>query len=193
MLTDDDLTRQLGSAFRAEAGDLEYAGRVPTLRRTATVAIPVAATLAAAAVLTAVAVTNADSPAGDGATVADPGATTSSGPSPKPRLVTEKVHVAGYTFTYRHAVGDELADDLYAVMNPGEVPADATPIDAPEPAKAWIGTDPVSGDTGLYVDAPTRNEGHLFALLSPTWTAEQLTDLFHNGTRVRLSVPSVTR
>ena len=76
-------------------------------------------------------------------------------------------------------------------MNPGQVPAAATPISAPEGVKAWVGTDPESGDHALWVDAPTRNEGHLFALLSPTWTTDQLTDLFHNGQRQ--PVPAITR
>jgi hypothetical protein len=191
MLTDDDLTRQLGSAFREEARDLEYAGRVPTLRRTGTVAIPIAATVAVAGVLAAVAVSNGDDPAGHGTTIAGPSSGTSHGTTAKPRLVTDTVEVAGFTYTYQHVAGAQLADDLYAVMNPGEVPADAKPIDAPDEVKAWVGTDPDSGDTALWVEAPTRNGGHLFALLSPTWTTDQLADLFHNGEPRQ--VPAITR
>ncbi|GAW48755.1 MULTISPECIES: hypothetical protein [unclassified Nocardioides] len=193
MLTDDDLTRQLGSAFREEAGDLEYAGRVPTLRRTGAVALPIAATAAVAGVLVAVAATNADDPVGPGTTIAGPssGTGTSPGAAATPRLVTDTIEIAGYTYTYQHAVGEQLADDLYAVMNPGEVPADARPLDAPAPARAWVGTDPTSGDTALWVEAPTRNGGHLFALLSPTWTTDQLADLFHHGEPRQ--VPAITR
>jgi hypothetical protein len=87
--------------------------------------------------------------------------------------------------------GEQPADDLYAVMNPGQVPGDATPIDAPAPAKAWVGTDPETGDQALWVDAPTRNGGNLFALLSPTWTTDQLADLFHHGEPRQ--VPAITR
>jgi hypothetical protein len=179
MLTDDDLTRQLGSAFREEAGDLEYAGRMPTLRRTSAVALPIAATVAVTGVLVAVAASNADDPVGPGTTAGpSTGTSTSPGAPTKPRLVTDTITIAGYTYTYKHAVGEQLANDLYAVLNPGEVPADAKPIDAAAPAQAWVA-------------APTRNGGHLFALLSPTWTADQLADLFHNGQPRQ--VPAITR
>lgn len=188
MLTDDDLTRELGGAFRAETDELRYAGRVPTPRTGPGLAVPLATTAVAAAVLGAVwAATPADAP------TPPPAAVPTTGPTggPAPRLVTDTIEVAGYSFTYRHAVGDELADDLYGVMNPGAVPDDATPIAAPEGAQAWVGTDPASGDTALWVEAPTRNEGNLFALMSPTWTEAQLTDLFHNGRPQ--TVPAITR
>ena len=42
MLTDDDLTRELGAAFRAQTNDLTYSGRRRP-RRTAVVAVPVVA------------------------------------------------------------------------------------------------------------------------------------------------------
>lgn len=184
MLTDDDLTRELGGAFRAETDDLRYAGRVPTPRTGPGLAVPLGTTAVAAAVLGAVwAATPADAPA--------PPPTAVPHGRPAPRIVTDTIEVAGYSFTYRHAVGDELADDLYGVMNPGAVPDDATPIAAPEGVRAWVGTDPGSGDTALWVEAPTRNEGKLFALMSPTWSAAELTDLFHNGRPQ--TVPAITR
>ena len=185
MLTDDDLTRELGGAFRAATDDLRYAGRVPTPRTGPGLAVPLATTAAAAAVLGAVWIA---APAG---TPASPSAGPSAQQGPGPKTVTSKIEVAGYTFTYRHAAGDELADDLYGVMNPGPVPADARSIEAPDGVQAWVGTDPGSGDTALWVQAPTRNAGNLFALMSPTWSAVELTDLFHNGDP--RPVPVVTR
>ncbi|KQW47079.1 hypothetical protein ASC77_18015 [Nocardioides sp. Root1257] len=171
-MTDDDLTRQLGGAFRDATDDLEYAGRVPTPRSAvATVGVPLAST---AAVVAALAVVWASAPGTD-----DPTPPTTAGPSAvAPPIVTRTIEVAGFSFSYR---GEARADDLYARMSPGAVPEDAQPIDAPDGVQAWVGTDPQSGDHALYVDAPTRNGGKLFALLSPTWTAEQLTDLFLHG------------
>ncbi|MEP9362532.1 hypothetical protein ABLE68_06160 [Nocardioides sp. CN2-186] len=188
MLTDEDLTRQLSAGYRDTTDHLSYAGKVPAPRSIPRLAVPVGATVAAAAVLTVVATTATDdSPAPTPPPSAAPSV------SAHPKLVTSTIKVAGYTFTYRHAVGDERADDLYAVMNPGSVPDDATPISAPSPAKAWVGTDPESGDHALWVDAPTRNDGQLFEMLSPTWTTDQLADLFHNGDREPLAIPAITR
>ena len=186
MLTDEDLTRQLSAGFRDTTDHLSYAGKVPAPRSIPRLAVPIGATVAAAAVLTVVAATATN----DSSAPTPPNAF---GPVPhvKPHLVSSTIHVAGYTYTYRHAAGQPLVDDIYAVTNPGSVPDDATPIDAPAPAKAWVGTDPDSGDQALWVDAPTRNDGRLFALLSPTWTTEQLADLFHNGRPQ--AVPAITR
>lgn len=182
MLTDDDLGRQLSGAFHHASDDLTYAGRVPAPRSTiTTIGVPLATS---AAVVAALAVVWAASPDTD-----DPAPPIAGGPSvsstpsptaPAPRLVTEKIEVAGFTFSYRHAAGDSLVDDLYGDMHV-TVPADAKPVDAPEGVKAWVGVDPDSGDHAIYVDAPTRNGGQVFALLSPTWTEDQLVDLFHNG------------
>ncbi|GAA4701862.1 hypothetical protein [Nocardioides conyzicola] len=181
MLTDDDLSRQLGGAFRDASGDLQYAGRVPAPRSAiTTVGVPLASS---AAVVAALAVVWASASGTDDAvppTAGGPTASVAPTTPTAPRLVTEKVEVAGFTFSYRHAAGDGLADDLYGDMHV-TVPADAKPVDAPEGVKAWVGVDPDSGDHAIYVDAPTRNGGEVFALLSPTWTEDQLVDLFHNG------------
>ena len=181
MLTDDDLSRQLGGAFRESTEDVTYAGRVPTPRSAATtIGVPLAST---AAVVAALAVVWASAPDTDDATppTAAPSATPAPTPdAPAPKLVTEKIEVAGFTFSYRHAAGETRADDLYADGHV-TVPDDATPIEAPEGVKAWLGKDPESGDNAVYVKAPTRNGGVVFALLSPTWTTDQLADLFHNG------------
>lgn len=181
MLTDDDLTRELGGAFRAETEGLRYAGRVPTPRTGPGLAGPLGTTAVAAAVLGAVWVaggtTGSPAPPGAGP------ASTPSAPAPRtaPRMVTDTIEVAGFTFTYRHAAGEERVDDLYAMLDPGAVPADAEPIEAPEGVKAWAGTEPTSGDHAVWVEAPTRNGGRLFAVLSPTWSVEELTDLFYAG------------
>ncbi len=50
------------------------------------------------------------------------------------------------------------------------------------PAKARVGTDPVSGDAAVYVEAPTRSDGRLLGMLSSTWTQDQLAHLLHPGT-----------
>jgi hypothetical protein len=179
MLTDDDLTRQLGGAFRDATGDLEYAGRVPAPRSPiSTVGVPLAST---AAVVAALAVVWASSPDTDDATPPSAGTATPSAPSSAPRVVTRTIEVAGFTYRYR---GEPRADDLYATLDVA-VPDDATPVDPPAGAiagvKAWVGTDPTSGDHAIWVQSPSRNAGQVFAILSPTWTTDQLVDLFRNG------------
>ncbi|KRC48948.1 MULTISPECIES: hypothetical protein [unclassified Nocardioides] len=175
MLTDDDLTRQLEAAFREASADLRYDRRVPTARRTPStgwLAVPAVATVAALAVAGGADESPAPAPeAGHGPTA-----------TPGPRWTTDTVTVAGYTFTYRHAPGERLVDDLHADLSPARPPDDATAIaGAPAEVDAWVGTDPDSGQHALWVEAPTRNGGRLFALLSPSWTEDQLKDLFLNG------------
>jgi hypothetical protein len=178
MLTDDDLTRQLGSAFRSSSADLRYAGEVPTARRTPSagwLAVPAVAT--AAALVVVASTDDATAPAPEaGASPSTPAS------SAHPQMVTSKIHVAGYTFSFRHAAGTEVADDLYADLSPAPVPDDATPVKGgPAEVEAYVGTDPSTGNTALWVQAPTRNEGHLFALESPTWTEDDLSRLFLTG------------
>jgi hypothetical protein len=178
MLTDDDLTRQLRGAYRAATEDVGYAGAVPAPRRTAPAAVPVAATAVASAALAGAWVLAPDDP------VAPPSATGAPSPSAPThhaaRMVTDTIRVAGFTFRYRHAAS-QPAGTLYAVHDPGRVPDDATPISAPDGVRAWVGKDAPSGDAALWVKAPTRNGGALFALMSPTWTTDELADLFHHG------------
>jgi hypothetical protein len=177
MLTDDDLTRQLGTAFRETTDDLQYAGRVPTPRRPAYVlAVPAAATVAAAAVLVATGgLASDDAPSPPQAATTAPG---SSHDAPATRVVTDRIEVAGFTLTYRHAAGEP---DPIRLVDDTEVPADARSVDVEPPAQAWVGTDPASGDAALWLEAPTRNEGRLFAIVSSVWTQDQLVDLLHNG------------
>ncbi|MFC6342117.1 hypothetical protein ACFP8W_09020, partial [Nocardioides hankookensis] len=104
-----------------------------------------------------------------------------------PEVVTRTIEVAGFVFSYR---GEPRADDLYADGHV-TVPDDATSIDAPSGVEAWIGVDPASGDNAVYVKAPTRNGGEVFAVLSPTWTQDQLVDLFRNGDREARPIPEV--
>lgn len=177
MLTDDQLTTQLRDAFHDATDDLRYAGRVPRPRSPLAVAAPVAASVAVVATLAGVwATSGSDEP------VRTPQA--HQGQPAKPHLVTSKIQVAGFAFS-----GTGPADDLYAMLQPHGLPDDATPIDAPAGVKAWVGTDAASGDHGVWVEAPTRNDGGLFAVLSPTWTIQQLTDLFYGEPR---PVPAVS-
>ena len=179
MLTDDDLTRQLGSAFRDATDDLTYAGRVPTPRRPALlVAVPAAATVAAAATLVVAAT---GSPSGDApVSRATPThhATSGADASASGTVVTDEIEVAGFTLRYQRTAGEP---DPIRLVDGLEVPADARSVSAEPPAQAWVGTDPSTGDAALWLKAPTRNEGRLFALVSSVWTQDQLVDLLHNG------------
>ena len=166
MLTDDDLTTELRAAFRDATGDLRYAGRVPAPRSRLALGVPLAAS---AAVVATLAVVWANAPEDAGAPVADPPAT-SHAPS---HVVHAKIRVAGFALS-----GTGPADDLHWSASV-PLPDDATPIDAPEGVQAWVGT--AGAEHGLWVVAPTRNEGDLFVVLSPTWSTDQLEDLFVNG------------
>ncbi|HYF73507.1 MAG TPA: hypothetical protein VD864_11845 [Nocardioides sp.] len=177
MLTDDDLTRQLGTAFRAATDDLTYRGRVPTPRRPAYVlAVPAAATVAAAAVL----VTSTGAPSGDptGPRATPTHRTPGSGGPSAGAVVTDEIEVAGFTLEYQRTVGEP---DPIRLVTDTEVPGDARSLEVDGPAKAWIGTDPASGDAALWLESPIRNGGRLFALESSVWTQDQLLDLFHHG------------
>jgi hypothetical protein len=185
LLTDDDLTRELGEAFHAATTDLTYRGRTRPPRGIGP-ALPAAA---ASAVLVAVAIGavnvadhphpavghSAGRPSVGGPNVAGP-------PAAKARkLVTETMTLAGFTITFQHASG--APDPVVAELVVGGLPAGVrtVPLTGTE-ARVWVGTDPKSGDNALYVKAPTRNGGRLFALLSTTWSQHQLIDLVKEGT-----------
>ena len=174
MLTDDELTRELGTAFRAGTADLTYHGRRRP-RRTAVVAVPVAAVTIAVATL---AISLATNPGTTEPPVAGDPATPSAPASATPRLVTDSIDLAGYSFSYQRTAGETAP--LYAT-EVDEVPDSAKAVDAPEGVKAWIGKD-AKGDNALYVKAATRFGGNLFALHSSVWTQDELVDFFHNGT-----------
>jgi hypothetical protein len=175
MLTDDDLTNELGAAFRDSAGEMRYHGRRRP-RRTAVVAVPAVAVGASLAAVAIAATVNAGDDPSPRPIASAP--TTSTVPTPAP-LGTEKVRVAGYTFTYQRAETEKTAP-LIATMAT-ELPDGLTPVSATNGAKAWVGKDP-KGDNAIYVRAPTRNGGNLFELHSSIWTQDQLVDLFHKGT-----------
>jgi streptogramin lyase len=183
MLTDEDLTRELGAAFRTETEKLTYAGRTKP-QRSRVVLVPMAAVVTAIAAL-AISLTLNDSPAKAPAVA---GPAHSAAPTPA-KTVNAKISLAGFTFAYQRTAG-ELAP-VYATMEPGPVPDGFTPIATTggTDAKAWVGKDPRSGDNAIYVKIADRNGGQLFALHSPVWTQDQLVDMFHNGTRA--AVPLV--
>jgi hypothetical protein len=172
MLTDDHLTRELGAAFREATRDLEYAGPVPTPRRTPLLLVPAAALSAATVVLVAGSL-------GDGPNGAQPAPPGRSAATSQPRLVTDTVTFAGYTFSYQRRAG--APDPLRVQLAPHGLPEGMRKVAVEPPAKAWVGADPASGDAALYVEAPTRNEGRLFVLSSSTWTQAELVRLLHSG------------
>ncbi|MCW2786454.1 MAG: hypothetical protein JWP74_2971 [Marmoricola sp.] len=177
MLTDDDLIRELGAAYRADTEKLTYSGRRHP-RRTAVVAVPVAAVGIAIAAVAISATLSNDPAAAPGAGAAP---THSAAPVTKARTVKAKISLAGFTFSYQRTAGTPAP--VYATTEPGPVPDGFTPIATPgTDAKAWVGKDPKTGDNAIYVQIADRNGGNLFALHSAVWTQDQLVDMFHNGT-----------
>ena len=173
MLTDDLLTDELGAAFREATAGMTYAGPVPSPRRTPLLLVPAAALGAAAVVLATGSL--GESPAPTRPT--PPSAPTSAA---QPRLVTDTMEFAGYTFRYQRAAG--AVDPLRVELVDAVLPEGVRTVAIAPPARAWVGTDPASGDAALYIEAPTRNDGKLFVMLSSTWTQGQLVHLLHTGT-----------
>lgn len=174
MLTDDELTQELGAAYRGRTADLTYGGRRRP-RRTAVAAVPVAAVTVAIAALAISVATNDAAP---GPSTAGGPASPISSAAPQKKVVTDTIDLAGYSFTYDRVEGETAP--LYATMAT-ELPEGVTPVAAPDGVKAWVGKD-ARGDNALYVKAPTRNGGQLFALHSSVWSQDELVDLFRNGT-----------
>jgi hypothetical protein len=184
MLTDDDLSRQLGGAFRESTDDVTYAGRVPTPRTTAaSFGVPLAST---AAVVAALAVVWASSPGTEDVappSADGPAATATAAPTttaPTPELVTDTIEVAGFTFSYQRAAGQPVAEVIH-VFAPDGLPDGVRPVEVPSPAKAWVGTDPRSGEVAIYLKAPSRFDGQLFGVSSPSLDEEQMISFLHTG------------
>lgn len=185
MLTDDDLTRQLGAAFEDATRDTTYDGSVPRVRtrplwaRPGLVALP-AIGAAAAAVLVLGSTDGTPSPP------ATPGATTAAPPTSRSAsdTVTETFTLAGMTFTYERGADEASLDDQFLrVYDPGQLPAWAEPVELEQgaSAKVWVGQDPASGAVSMLVESPVRWDGRLVGLASPSLTVEQMTSLARTG------------
>jgi hypothetical protein len=181
MLTDDLLTEELSAAFRDATAEMTYAGPVPRPRRTPLVLVPAAVAGAAAVIL--VSGSLGDSPnnsPGDSPSPAHQGSPSTPTALAQPRLVTDTIEFAGYTFRYQREAGEPYPIRVQLVD--ATLPDGVRKVSVAAPARAWVGTDPKSGDAALYVKAPTRNAGKLFVVLSSTWTQQQLVHLLHTGT-----------
>lgn len=169
MLTDDEIGRELGAAFRADAAGLRYTGRRRPPRRAA---VPLSAGVAAAVVAAAALGASMHSAAG----TAGPAAART-----VPALTSATIRLDGLTLHYQHRAGQpsglRLDQDVRAV------PAGARPVPlaAGASARAWVGKDPASGDNALYLQSPVRLGGRIFALLSPSLTQGQLIAILNNG------------
>jgi hypothetical protein len=177
MLTDDDLTRELGETFRAATTHLSYQGRTRPPRHL-TPALPAAALGAAAVAATIVAVNaggGAQHPAGSAALRPETVPSTVASPV----LVTRTLRLAGFTIRYQHAAGSP--DPLYVELGFHHIPPGLREIASPDPhVRVWVGKEPKTGDNALYVKAATRFGGELFALVSPTWSQQQLIEVLHH-------------
>jgi hypothetical protein len=196
VLTDDDLTRELGAAFRAATADLSYTGRTRPPRR-ACVALPATAAAVAVAAVAAGAIGTAGhswpaaGPAGPGPATAGPapaGPATAHSPAAKRPLVTEAFSLAGFRITYQRTAGQP--NPVIAGRVAGGLPAGVRPVHLTGTrARAWAGRDPRTGDNALYIKAPARSGGRLFVLLSATWSQKRLIGLVAHPRAVPLVSP----
>lgn len=180
MLTDDDLTRELAGAFRDETDDLRYAGRVPAPRTGAGLAVPLATSAAVAATLGGVWVAG-DTAQAPAPPAAAPSGTPGASVPAAPETVTDTIEVAGYTFAYQRAADDAPVPDVLHVFTPDAVPDDARPVEVPEPAKAWVGTDPRSGEAAIYLQSPSRFDGRLFGVSAPGLDEDAMVRFLRDG------------
>jgi hypothetical protein len=189
VLTDDDLTRQLGAAFEDATRDTTYDGAAPRVRSRPAwvapgwVALPAAGAVAAAVLVMGSTGDAPSSPAPDAA----PDVTTAA-PSPTPSAedtVTDSFTLAGMTFTYERGADEASIDDQFLrVYDPGQLPGWAQPVELESGASAtvWVGQDPATGDVSMFVASPERWGGALTGLASPTLSVEQMTELARTGT-----------
>jgi hypothetical protein len=186
MLTDDDLTRQLGAAFEDDTRDKTYGGAVPRVRTRPAwvapgwVALPAAGAVAAAVLVFGSIGDTAPPAAPDaGATTAAPSqATTTDG------TVSEEIQLAGMTFTVRHQAGDDFSMEMLAVYAVDQVPAWAEPVELESgaSAKVWVGQAPDGGRVSMFVESPVRWGGKLTGLASPDLSVEQMIEVAKTGT-----------
>jgi hypothetical protein len=181
MLTDEALVQELEAAFRDETEGLRYAGRVPSPRRPVVpwTAVPIAAAAAAVLVLPQL---DGGAPASDPGTPSATSSATATLAAPEAStftLVTRTVELAGYTFSYQRATSD--SDAVLHVSIGGDVPADAEPVPLDGPAKAWVGTDPRSGEAAIWLQSPTRASGQTIAISSPDLDRDALVSFLRTG------------
>jgi hypothetical protein len=179
MLTDEDLTDQVGAAFRACTRDLEYGGPVPRLRHTGvTLVAPAAAMLAATLVVVPNALSREPDPHPTAGPPGAPGSQSSA--TPTGRLITAHLSIGRYRLTYARVAGEP--DPLFFV-SPEALPDDAVPVDG-LPDQAWVGTDPATSANAVFFTMPWHDwpgGERLLALESSTWSQEQLVNLLRNG------------
>jgi hypothetical protein len=95
---------------------------------------------------------------------------------------TTPIDLAAFTAAVQRA-GDDWPPLLWHIGNL-TVPADATPVEQVEPpAKAWVGTDPASGQPMLWVIIPGRDDVDTSAASGEGWSQEQLVHLLLTGER----------
>lgn len=178
MLTDEDLTRELGEAFRSATSELSYNGRTRPPRG---IAVPVTAVAAASVAVALVGFNLADSSHSAGTPTASgriaPSVSTPASPT---KTVTDTLQLAGLTLRIEHAAG--TPNPVLASLYNSDLPSDAQPVTVDESnVQAWSGTDPATGDNAIFVKALDKDNidnAKYFELLSSTWTTQQLIDLF---------------
>lgn len=182
MLTDEELSTRLSTAFHESIPDLTYAGAVPQVRTRGT-GLAATSVLAAAAAL---ALTPATLQRGDdrpSSTLpsASPGAHRS---SPVGRTHVHTLDLGGLRLSF--AAGDGDPSDIYFILDPdATVPPNAEKLDLGLPYDVWFVDSPASGQPQIYIGhrtCPDTAEGcngepprlELFGILAPGWTREQL-------------------
>lgn len=185
MPTEQDVTADLRAAFRSSTHDVTYSGRRRPPRRANAVLLPLTAAGLAASVILATGLTRADETSTAGprpSARATPSASPSSTRSPA--WVTEEITLSGMTVPVRYQYGAPVPRQAVSSIDlpPGARPLDLGDLDLKDPrTQAWVGKDPETGGTALYLRSATRNREKLVGLLSSRITLAQLARLLRKG------------
>jgi hypothetical protein len=186
MLTDDELTRELGHAFHSVTADLTYSGRVPAPRRSGMIAIPAAAAGVAVVALVGFAATSGGDHPQAGHQPTALGESKASGTDSHRHLTSHTLKLAGYSFSYQEPSGDT---PLYG-LNVNSVPSDATPVQGDDPStQDYVGVDPSTGYNAGWVEF---GDGTILEITSPDATQDQVQQMVVKIVTVVRASPSAS-
>jgi hypothetical protein len=190
MLTDEELTTRLSTAFHESVPELTYAGPVPQVRRRGTgLATTSVMAATAALVLTPAALQRG----GERSPESVPSLGTHH--DHQGRTVTRTLELGGIRLLFASVDGD--LGPLYLVLGDNlAVPPDAQKVDLGVPFDVWFVDHPASGEPQVYVGhrtCPDTIDGcagsppplEVYGILAPGWTHEQLVDLLEHPVDVQ--------
>ncbi len=186
MLTDEELTTRLSAVFHDGVPELTYAGPVPRVRGPrAGLAAPSVMAATAALVLVPSALQHDSGRTPD----AVPG---TGGPGTVSKHAVHTLDIAGLHLSDASVGG--RPGPLYAAVGPHlTIPPDAEKVDVGLPVDVYLAKNPAGGEPQVYVESrscpdtndpcPTPPPTHVYGILAPGWTRQQLLDFLEHPVR----------